>query len=454
MARHRFPEGFTWGVATSALQIEGASCEDGRGESIWDRFARTPGAIGDGSDPSVACDHYRRWRQDIGLMKWLGVGAYRFSIAWPRVMPEGTGAPNEAGLDFYEALVDGLLEAGIEPFVTLNHWDLPQALQDAGGWPERGTTAAFVQYADAVSRRLGDRVTAWATHNEPWCIATQGYEEARHAPGVSSISDALRTSHHLLLSHGMAVPAIRRNAPNSQVGIVLNLAPGWPATDSPQDREAARIHDGLFNRWYLDPIFRGAYPADAVADRARFGQIESSELPFVEDGDLATIGAPLDYLGVNYYGRSVVRAGPDGRPAGISIAPPEELTEMGWEVFPDGLTHLLTRLTKDYEPSALYITESGAAFPDTVDDDGVIRDPRRVAFLRDHAAAAADAIAKRVPLRGYFVWSLMDNFEWQHGYTMRFGLFRVDYESQRRTPKESAHWYRNVVAANAVDDGR
>lgn len=454
MALHCFPGGFIWGVATSAQQIEGGRHEGGRGESVWDRFASTPGAIVDGSDPFVACDHYSRWREDIELMKWLGVGAYRFSIAWPRVMPDGRGTPSEAGLAFYDALVDGLLDAGIAPFVTLNHWDLPQALQDAGGWPERATAAAFVEYADAVTKRLGDRVAAWATHNEPWCIATQGYEQGGHAPGRSSVADALRAAHHLLLSHGLATEVIRRNSPGSRVGIVLNLAPGWPATESAADRDAARVHDGLFNRWYLDPVFRGAYPEDAVADRVRFGQIAGPELPFVEDGDLEAASAPLDYLGVNYYGRSVVRAGPDGRPAAVSVAPPEELTDMGWEVFPEGLTHLLVRVVKDYDPPAIYITESGAAFPDVVEPSGRIRDTRRLTFLRDHVAAAADAISEGVPLRGYFVWSLMDNFEWQHGYTMRFGLLRVDYDSQKRTPKDSAYWYREVVAANAVDDER
>jgi beta-glucosidase len=454
MSLKRFPDGFVWGVATSAQQIEGARREGGRGDSIWDRYAETPGAIRDGSNPFTACDHYHRWRDDIELLSWLGVNAYRFSVAWPRILPDGRGVPNAAGLDFYESLVDGLLAAGIKPFVTLNHWDLPQALQDAGGWPARDTVSAFVEYADAVTRRLGDRVTSWATHNEPWCIAVQGYEEAGHAPGHRDVGEALRTAHHLLLSHGLAVRTIRENIPETEIGIVLNLAPGWPATETDADRDAARIHDGLFNRWYLDPLFRGAYPADAIRDRIRFGQLESEELAFVEDGDMEIIGTPLDCLGVNYYGRSVVRMGASDRPEGVCPVPPEELTEMGWEVFPEGLTLLLERLVSDYAPPAIYITESGAAFPDKVDPDGRIRDPRRLAFLRDHMAAASDAITAGVPLRGYFVWSLMDNFEWQHGYTMRFGLFRVDYDDLKRTPKESAHWYRGVTAANAVADER
>lgn len=454
MALHRFPKGFLWGVATSAQQIEGARNEDGRGDSIWDRYAATPGNIADGSDPFTACDHYHRWRDDIELMSWLGVRAYRMSIAWPRIMPTGRGEPNEAGLDFYEKLVDGLLAAGIEPFVTLNHWDIPQALQEAGGWPERSTVDAFIEYTEAVTKRLGDRVRAWATHNEPWCIAVQGYEEAGHAPGRHDHAEALRTAHHLLLSHGLATGVIRRNAAESEIGIVLNLAPGWPLTDSRADKEAVRIHDGLFNRWYLDPVFRGAYPADTIADRVELGHLESAELPFVEDGDMESINAPVDYLGVNYYGRSVVKAGRSGRPEGVCPVPPEELTDMGWEIFPEGLTHLLARLAREYDPPAIYITESGAAFPDIVDASGRIHDPRRVDFLRGHMAAAADAISKGVPLRGYFVWSLMDNFEWQHGYTMRFGLFRVDYDTLKRTAKESAHWYRDVIAADAVDGER
>jgi len=454
MTLRRFPEGFLWGVATSAQQIEGACDEGGRGESLWDRYAKTPGTIADGSTPFTACDHYNRWREDTELMRWLGLGAYRFSIGWPRILPQGRGTPNEAGLDFYEQLVDALLDAGIKPFVTLNHWDIPQALQDVGGWPERDIVQAFVEYADAVTRRLGDRVFSWATHNEPWCIAVQGYEEAGHAPGRRNIGETLRTAHHLLLSHGMAVPIIRENAPGSEVGIVLNLSPGWPASPAHADLEAVRIHDGLFNRWYLDPIFKGRYPGDTIADRVSFGHLQTEELPFVEDGDMERISAPIDYLGANYYGRSVVRMGGNDRPEGVCPVPPEERTDMGWEVFPEGLTGLLQRLTEDYAPPAIYITESGAAFPDVVETDGCIRDTKRLAFLRDHMVAASDAIAAGVPLKGYFVWSLMDNFEWQHGYTMRFGLCRVDYETQKRTPKDSAHWYRDVATTNAVDDGR
>jgi beta-glucosidase len=453
MATYRFPEGFLWGVATSAQQIEGGRDEAGRGESIWDRFALTPGAIEDGSNPFTACDHYHRWREDVEHMTWLGIGAYRFSVAWPRILPEGRGAPNSAGLDFYDALVDALLAAGIRPFVTLYHWDLPQPLQDCGGWGTRETAEAFVDFAAAVTARLGDRVRQWATHNEPWCIATQGHEDGSHAPGHKDPGEALRAAHHLLLSHGWAVGEIRRNVPDAQIGIVLNFSPAWPVTGSEADLEAARRFDGLFNRWYLDPLFRGTYPADAVADRIRRGHLETSELPFAKDGDLATIKAPLDFLGVNYYSRTAVKAGPGGDPIAVAMVPREELTDMGWEVFPQGLTEILVRVAREYGPRSIYVTENGAAFPDAVGATGRVADARRTAYLRSHVAAAHRALSAGVPLGGYFAWSLLDNFEWQHGYTKRFGLFRVDFDTGQRTAKDSAYWYRDAIAANAVDDG-
>jgi len=448
----RFPEGFLWGVATSALQIEGGQDEGGRGESVWDRYAAKPGAISDGSNPSRACDHYRRWREDVGLMKGLGVGAYRFSIAWPRVLPDGSGAPSRAGLDFYERLVDALLDAGIRPFATLNHWDMPQALMGGGGWASRDAVEAFVRYADAVTASLGDRVRSWATHNEPWCVATQGYEEAHHAPGLCDPPGALRAAHHLLLSHGRALDVIRANSPGSEVGIVLNLCPAESATDSDGDRDAARQFDGLFNRWYLEPLFRREYPADVIADRVRMGHLESSALPFVQAGDMATVGAPIDFLGINYYSRAVMRAGRQGNAVGVDVVPEDERTEMGWEVYPQGLTDILLRVHREYGPRRMYVTESGAAFQDAVGDNGRVSDPRRIDFLRRHMLAARRAIDAGVPLGGYFVWSLMDNFEWQYGYSKRFGLFRVDYDTCRRTAKESADWYRSTVALNAVED--
>ena len=452
MAHHGFPDGFIWGAATSAQQIEGGCHEGGRGESIWDRFASIPGKIEDGSNPDIACDHYHRWREDIGLMKWLGLGAYRFSIAWPRVLPAGRGAVNSAGLDFYDALVDGLLEAGIQPFPTLYHWDLPQVLQDQGGWGDRDTAEAFVEYSTAVTRRLGDRVRHWVTHNEPWCIATLGHEEGHHAPGHLDPAEALRAAHHLLLSHGWATEAIRKEVPGAEVGIVLINCPAYPASDSEADRDAARWFDGFFNRWYLDPVCRGSYPADAIADRIAAGHLKGPILPFVNDGDLAAISTPIDFLGFNYYSRAVMKAGPDGRPVDAKTVPPDELTDMGWEVYPQGLYESLMRVHRAYGPRTIYIAENGAAYDYPVDAEGRIADPKRVTYLREHLLAARQAIAEGVPLEGYFNWSLMDNFEWGFGYTKRFGLFGVDFETQQRIPKDSAFWYRDVAAANAVDD--
>ena len=452
MAEQSFPDGFLWGVATSAQQIEGGTQEDGRGESIWDRFAASPGRIADGSDARVACDHYHRWREDISLMKWLGIGTYRFSVAWPRVVPAGRGAVNPAGLDFYDSLVDALLEAGIRPSVTLYHWDLPQALQDRGGWGARETAEAFAEYADAVSLRLGDRVRHWTTHNEPWCVATLGHEQGAHAPGHRDPAEALRAGHHVLLSHGWATEVVRRNSPGAEVGIVLLVSPVSPATTSQVDGEAARRLDGSLNRWYLDPLFHGRYPDDAVADRVRLGHLEDPDLPFVREGDLQTIAVPLDFLGANYYSRTVVRADSAGEPVAVRMVPERELTDMGWEVFPQGLHSMLLRLQREYRPSKIYITENGAAYTDEADATGRIADERRIEYLRGHLAAASRAIADGVPLAGYFTWSLIDNFEWAHGYARRFGLFDVDFATQRRRPKDSAHWYRQVVAANAVGD--
>jgi beta-glucosidase len=453
MTARAFPDTFLWGAATSAYQIEGGVGEGGRGESIWDRFAATPGRILDGSHAGIACDHYHRWREDVDLLRWLGVGAYRFSVAWPRVMPEGGGAVNEPGLDFYDALVDALIGAGIRPFITLYHWDLPQAVQDRGGWGARDTADEFAAYAAAVAGRLGDRVRHWITHNEPWVVATGGHEDGVHAPGHRDPGEALRVAHHILLSHGRAVEAVRETVPGAEVGITLNLAPIWPASSGEADRDAARRQDGSLNRWYLDPLFRGRYPEDAIADRVRRGHLAGPELPFVEAGDLKTIAAPADFLGVNYYSRWMVRAGDDGEPVVIPAVPEEELTDMAWEVFPQGLYDLLIRLHREYGPPPIYITENGAAYADGPDDAGRIRDTRRIAYLRDHLAAARRAILDGVPLRGYFAWSLLDNFEWTRGYEKRFGLYWVDYATQRRVPKDSAFWYRDVVAANGAIDG-
>jgi beta-glucosidase len=450
MANLRFPDGFLWGVATSAQQIEGATTADGRGESIWDRFAATPGKIEDGTRPDVACDHYRRWPEDLEILKSLGLGAYRFSIAWPRVLPEGRGAINRPGLDFYERLVDGLLESGIQPWPTLYHWDLPQALQDQGGWADRSTVDAFAEYASVVVDRLGDRVENWATHNEPWCIASLGHEQGHHAPGHTDAAEAVRVAHHLLLSHGRAACAIRSLKPQARVGIVVMYLTVQAASRSDADRNAARSLDGLFNRWYLDPLFRGFYPEDVIADRVAQGHLESERLPFVEADDLVEISTPLDFLGVNYYSRLVAAPGPKGTPVGVPQVAPDELTDMGWEVYPAGLTEALLRLDKDYGPPALFVTENGAAYDDPLDADGRIRDERRLAYLRGHTVAAHEAIQNGCPLQGYFVWSLMDNFEWGLGFAKKFGLYAVDQETLERIPKDSAAWFREVASTNTV----
>ena len=453
MKKH-FPQDFVWGTATSSYQIEGALHEDGRSESIWDRFAARPGAVSDGSSGDIACDHYHRFRDDVALMAELGITAYRFSIAWPRILPNGRGEVLHKGLDFYSDLVDALLEKGIRPFVTLNHWDMPQVLEDAGGWASRDTVSAFVAYADVVVRRLGDRVKDWTTHNEPWCMAHLGYETGEHAPGTKDPTAALRAAHHLLLAHGLTVPVIRRVVPDADVGIVLNLSPGYPASDSAADHEATRRHDGFFNRWYLDPLFRGRYPDDAIADRVQQGHLDGHHLPFVHDGDLAAIATPIDFLGINYYSRAICR-GPeaDNAPREIPVPGPEQVTEMGWEVFPDGLTSLLERVQRDYGPRALYVTENGASYGSQTNDPTAIDDEHRTTYVRGHLLACHTAVQRGVRLRGYFLWSFLDNFEWQFGYSRRFGIVHVDYATQVRTPKKSARFYQAAIAARAVDDG-
>ncbi|MFC1848180.1 GH1 family beta-glucosidase [Chloroflexota bacterium] len=448
-----FPDSFVWGTATSAYQIEGAWNEDGKGESVWDRFSHTPGNILDGSTGDVACDHYHRWPDDIDLMKELGLKAYRFSMSWARILPAGRGQVNQAGLDFYSRLVDGLLEAGIEPFPTLFHWDLPQALQDEGGWAERSTAEAFVEYADVVSRYLGDRVKHWITHNEPWTVVVMGYQQGMHAPGIKDYPTSLKVSHHLLLSHGWAVPALRRNSPGAEVGITLVLFPLVPGSSDTAFHPAFRKFDGQFNRWYLDPLYGRYYPADVVADYVESGYLPPEGLTFVEAGDLEAISAPTDFLGVNYYSpvlmRSEVPAEAETMPLLLLYHGPEyEYTEMSMMVYPDGLRHLLNRVHFEYQPGKLYITENGASYSDGPDAGGQVHDLRRLKFLNEHLAAAHGSLECGVPLAGYFLWSLMDNFEWSFGYAQRFGIVWVDYGTQKRTPKDSALWYRQVIAEN------
>jgi beta-glucosidase len=445
----RFPDSFTWGVATSAFQIEGATGADGRGESIWDRFAAEPGRIADGSDARVACDHYHRTGEDLALLQWLGVRSYRFSIGWPRVLPTGRGPVNQRGLDFYDRLVDRLLAAGIEPFVTLNHWDLPQALHDAGGWPARRTADAFAIYAEVAMARLGDRVRRVSTHNEPWCISTLGYGNGEHAPGERDWPRALAAAHHLLLSHGLAVQAMRAIAPRAELGIVLNLVPAEPASASDADRDACRAFDGGFNRWFLDPLYGRGYPADVVADHRAAGHVAGDALPFVRDGDLAAIAAATDFLGINYYSRHIGRAAAADNLPPTTVAAPER-TDMGWEVAPSGLLALLRRVHADYAPPRIYIAENGAAYATAPDAGGRVRDVERQRYVWTHLAAAHDAIALGIPLAGFYLWSFLDNFEWAQGYTKRFGLFWVDYASQRRVAKDSAHMCRRIFRDNAL----
>jgi len=441
MTTSTFPSDFIWGAATASYQIEGAWQEDGKGESIWDRFSHTPGKVWGGDTGDVACDHYHRWPDDIRLMSDLGLHAYRFSIAWPRIVPDGRGQINQGGLDFYSRLVDGLLEAGITPYATLYHWDLPQALQDEGGWPARATAEAFVEYADVVSRHLGDRVKSWMTLNEPWVVASLGYLMGVHAPGHQNLDEMLPASHHLLLAHGWAVPVLRQNSPDADVGIVLNLGPQVPASPSAADRAAAWYFDGTTNRWYLDPISGRGYPADIVRSYQR-------ELDYIQPGDMDAIATPIDFLGVNYYTRSIHRdrSAKDNLPETVQHT--GESTEMGWEVHPESLYDLLGRLHFEYRFPALYVTENGAAYPDQLSDDGHVHDADRISYLQRHFQSAARAIAAGVPLKGYFVWSLMDNFEWSFGFSKRFGLVYVDYETQERILKDSALWYGRVIAEN------
>ena len=432
---------FLWGVATAAYQIEGAAHEDGRGESIWDRFCATPGKVLNGDDGSVACDFYHRWRSDLGLLRELGATAFRFSISWPRVLPAGRGVVNERGLDFYDRLVDALLESGIEPMVTLYHWDLPSALEDEGGWPARETVQAFVEFAQVVAERLGDRVTHWITHNEPWVVAWVGYGWGEHAPGRTSPADAIAATHHLLLSHGLACQAIRAASSAARVGIALNLTDAVPASEKPEDSAAAAELDGEQNRWFLDPLFRGEYPAD-VAER--FAPLAPPAL----EGDLRTIAAPLDFLGVNFYTRTVVERTPDGGRRAVP-QPHAPHTEMGWEIAPQSLHRVLVRVHQDYAPAAIAVTESGAAFADAPAPDGRIRDPERQAYLAEHVEAVQRALEDGVPVSGYFVWSLLDNFEWSFGYSKRFGIVYVDYVTLERTPKSSFYWYHDLIARGA-----
>ena len=441
-----FPHDFSWGVATSAYQIEGGRYEGGKGESIWDRFA-DDGRMAQSGD--VACDHFHRWREDIALMKDLGVRAYRFSIAWTRILPDGVGPVNEEGVAFYREVIDALLEAGITPWPTLYHWDLPQALQDRGGWANRETVDAFAAYADATSATLGDLVTSWITHNEPWVATFVGHVDGRFAPGIQDWGVGLRVAHHILLSHGRAVAAIRRNVQGASVGIALDCRPAHAATDDAADEAAARHFDGFRNRWFFDPVFAKGYPTDMIEAYHRRGRLDEPRLPFVEPGDMETIAAPIDFLGLNYYTSLAISADADesedtGQPQ--TDDPPAGYTEMGWPITPAALAAYLRHLSATYAPPSIVSTENGASSSDGPTANGAIRDARRIDSLDRHSAAVAEAVESGVPVDGYFVWSLLDNLEWTSGYSQRFGLVWVDHESGERTPKDSYRWYRDRIA--------
>jgi beta-glucosidase len=443
-----FPEGFVWGTATASYQIEGAVREDGRGPSIWDTFSRTPGKVHAGHTGDVACDHYHRYAEDVALMADLNLGAYRFSVAWPRIRPDGTGPVNTRGLDFYDRLTDELLSKGIDPVVTLYHWDLPQTLEDRGGWTVRETAEAFAEYAQIVYGRLGDRVGTWTTLNEPWCAAYLGYGNGIHAPGRQDPAGSLAAVHHLNLAHGLAARALR-SAGAQSISITLNPCEVSPLDPTnPADVEAARVIDGVANRIFLDPLLRGHYPADVLEHVSRI-----TDLSFIKDGDETIINAPIDVLGINFYTPSYVSAKP-GQPAaldypgseGIAFRKPVgPVTDMGWQIEPASLTRLLTRIHRDYPGTPLMITENGAAYPEGV------HDPLRIEYVEAHLRACHDALAAGVDLRGYFAWSLMDNFEWAEGYAKRFGIVHVDYTTQQRVLKDSAKWYREVIRRNGLE---
>ncbi|WP_418961062.1 GH1 family beta-glucosidase [Streptomyces tritici] len=466
-----FPPGFLWGAATAAYQIEGAARADGRTPSIWDTFAHTPGKVFEGHTGDVAVDHYHRYRDDVRLMAGLGLNAYRFSVSWSRVQPTGRGPAVQQGLDFYRRLVDELLAAGIEPALTLYHWDLPQELEDAGGWPERSTAERFAEYAALLADALGDRVERWTTLNEPWCSAFLGYGSGVHAPGRTDPVDALRAAHHLNLGHGLAVQALRAGLPSGgRLAVSLNLHEVRPLTSSAADREAARRIDAVGNRVWLGPMLDGGYPEDLLADTAHL-----TDWSFVRDGDVAAIGQPLDWLGVNYYTPTVVSAVGEGEekpqddghgdsehspwPGADAVAfhrAPGERTAMGWAVDPSGLYALLTGLSARHPGLPLVVSENGAAYEDVVGPDGSVDDPERIAYVRAHLEAVHRAITDGADVRGYFLWSLLDNFEWAYGYAKRFGAVRVDYETLERTPKASARWYARVARTGelpAHDEG-
>jgi beta-glucosidase len=443
----KFPPDFVWGAIASSYQIEGGWNEDGKGLSIWDTFVRQPGIIERGETGNTAADHYHRWREDIELIGELGLKSYCFSVSWPRILPEGVGSLNPAGLGFYDRLIDGLLEKGITPFIMLYHWELPQALQDKGGWGERDTAFAFAEYGRILAQHFGDRVPLWVTHNEPMVSAILGHLTGEHAPGIKDLDVAMRAVHHLLLSHGLAVESLRAELPSAaQISIILNLTPTYAASEKEEDRQAARRFDGVANRLFLDPLLRGEYSADVLEMMGAF-------FPPMQEGDLKIIAAPLDFLGVNYYTRAVMRYDPQVPGVQASdIHPPQSEYSQMWEIYPPGIYDLLERVWEEYHPPRIFVTENGVCVPDGVDFDGRVRDERRIRFIRTHLAQVHRAIQAGIPVEGYFYWAWIDNFEWNFGYRMRFGLIYVDFETQRRIMKDSGRWYARTIHENGFHD--
>jgi len=444
----KFPRDFVWGTATSSYQIEGAVNEDGRTPSIWDTFSKTEGKTYKGHTGDVACDHYHRYKEDVEILKEIGVKAYRFSIAWPRIFPE-EGKYNPKGMDFYKKLIDELQKRDIVPAATIYHWDLPQwAYDKGGGWLNRESIKWYVEYATKLFEELGDAIPLWITHNEPWCSSILSYGIGEHAPGHKNYREALIAAHHILLSHGEAVKAFREmNIKGSKIGITLNLTPAYPASEKEEDKLAAQYADGFANRWFLDPIFKGNYPEDMMELYSKI----IGEFDFIKEGDLETISVPIDFLGVNYYTRSIVKYDEDSMLKAENVPGPGKRTEMGWEISPESLYDLLKRLDREYTKLPMYITENGAAFKDEVTEDGRVHDDERIEYIKEHLKAAAKFIGEGGNLKGYFVWSLMDNFEWAHGYSKRFGIVYVDYETQKRILKDSALWYKEVIQKNSIE---
>jgi beta-glucosidase len=444
MAEYSFPEGFDWGCATASYQIEGSPLADGAGESIWHRFTHTPDKIMNGDTGDVACDHYRRHKEDVALMKRLNLNAYRFSVAWPRIFPEGRGHVNQAGVDFYSALVDELLAANIKPCLTLYHWDLPQAIEDVGGWRNPDTALWFRDYAAHLFDKLGDRVKFWITINEPWVICFIGHAIGVHAPGLFDVEQMLIAGHTILQAHGHTVSAFREGGRDGQIGITVDVEQAMPATDSAEDKAAAERYHAFKNRWFLDPIFRGSYPEEMYE--------AFPAMPEMRPEDAKVIRQPVDFIGVNNYTRTVWEHDERCFLQAQHVLPDGKYTEMEWEVYPDGLYGILSWIDKEYGKPVLYVTENGAAFPDTVEPDGSINDPDRVDYLREYLKGCHRAIAEGVDLRGYYLWTLMDNFEWGFGFSKRFGIVRVDFDTQKRTIKKSGHWYAEAARNNGFSD--